>query len=157
MNTAMTDEEILFAFTNAIQPARRALLQVVTRAVEQTGLSPSLAMAVLLSSRRGRDASQKDIAQELGVHPAALVRTLDQAEELGLLSRVSSPTDRRSKEIVLTEEGERIAGRMERDLNEMRVKVLGDLPMGDLKIATRMLRILEERSAAFLEEVREVR
>lgn len=150
----MTTEETLFAFTNAIQPARRALLQVVSRATEQTGLSPSLAMAVLLSSRRGRHVSQKDLAQELGVHPAALVRTLDQAEEQGLLTRVNSPTDRRSKEIELSDEGKRLAARMEQDLNDMRVKILGDLPLDEVEIATRMLRVLEERSAAYVQEGR---
>jgi MarR family transcriptional regulator for hemolysin len=143
---AMTGHDrTLFAFTNAIQPARRAWHQAVTQALADTGLSTALALMLLLASRLGPRVPQKALAMELGIDPAALVRLLDQAEAAGLLARGDLPGDRRSKAICLLPPGEALAARMEQAVAALRARLLEGVPDEDLAQATRTLRLFEER------------
>ncbi len=144
----MTIDERLFAFTNALQPVRRAWVQAARRELAATGLSASLASVVLLTSRLGPGVQQKTLALEIGVNPAALVRLLDQGEAAGLLIRSAIEGDRRCKAIDLLPEGKRRAEEMERSLAALRRDLLGDLPVEDVETATRILRLLEDRVAS---------
>jgi len=150
----MRSRASLYALTNALQPVRRAWVQAAGRVLAGTGLSTSLATTVLLASRLGPGVSQKTLALELGVTPAALVRLLDQGEAAGLLARKGVDGDRRSNAIDLLAEGHRLAGQMEQTLATLRQDLLGDLPSGDVDTATRVLRLLEERVVAWLHEDR---
>ena len=49
--------------------------------------------------------SQRDLAQEWSCDPSWVTNRIDRLEELGLAERKVSPTDRRVKEVWLTEEG----------------------------------------------------
>lgn len=142
----MSSNEALYAFTNSIHPARRAWMMAVTDAISQTGLPSAMASTVLVASRLGPDATQKQLAQELGVDPAALVRTLDQGQEMQLLRRVVSPADRRIRMVELTDRGAELACQMEDLLDEVRGQILADLPREEVEIATRVMRLLEERA-----------
>lgn len=115
-----------------------------------TGLSTPIATAVLLTSRLGPDVQQKKLALEMGVNPAALVRTLDQSEAAGLLARSVVKGDRRSKVVNLMPEGKRLAQQMEETLADLRQQLLGILAEADVDTAARVLRILEERAVAWL-------
>jgi MarR family transcriptional regulator for hemolysin len=144
----------LYALTTAIQPVRRAWLKATAAALEGSGLSVSLATVVLLVFRHGGGMRQNALAEEVGVNPAALVRTLDQAEAAGLLERQDTPGDRRSKGVHLLPEGERLALIIEADVADLRARLLGDLPQDEVETAARVLRQFEERIGAFLQETR---
>lgn len=147
----MPAEPELHALTNALQPVRRAWVQAAGRVLASTGLSTPIATAVLLTSRLGPDVQQKKLALEMGVNPAALVRTLDQGEAAGLLVRSGVKEDRRSKVVNLLPEGKLRAEQVERMLAELRQHLLGDLATEELYTATRVLRLLEERVAIWLQ------
>jgi MarR family transcriptional regulator for hemolysin len=150
----MRSDVTLYALTNALQPARRAWVQAAGRVLAGTGLSTSLATVVLLASRLGPSVQQKTLALELGVNPAALVRLLDQGEAAGLLVRNGVEGNRRSKVVDLLPEGQRLAAKMERIVAALRKKLLGDLSTEEVDTATRVLRVLEERAVAWLQDDR---
>jgi DNA-binding MarR family transcriptional regulator len=50
-------------------------------------------------------ASQRDLIRRLGSDKAGMVRTVDDLERLGYLSRTTSPLDRRVSDLALTEAG----------------------------------------------------
>ncbi len=52
------------------------------------------------------DQSQIQLAKAIGIEQPSLVRTLDQLEEKGLISRQTCASDRRAKRIKLTEKAE---------------------------------------------------
>lgn len=144
----------LYDLTTAIQPVRRAWLKATTIALEGSGLSVSLATVVLLVYRHGGGMRQSVLAEDAGVNPAALARTLDQAEAAGLLERQGAPGDRRAKGVHLLPEGERLALIMEASVADLRTRLLGDLPQAEIETAAKVLRRFEERIGAFLQETR---
>lgn len=144
-------ERALHSFTAAIQPARRAWTQAAATVMADENLTMSLAVVIVLAHRRA-DVHQKMLADEVGVNPAAIVRLLDQGEAAGLLDRHDAPTDRRIKVVKLTRKGRQLADRLETVASALRVELLGDVPEEDIETATRVLRLLEERSLRYLAE-----
>src|SRR3546814_12667970 len=60
---------------------------------------------------------------EVGVNPAALVRTLDRGEAAGLLERNAVSGDRRSNAVSLLPKGEKLAKAMERRVADLRREI----------------------------------
>src|SRR3546814_16065507 len=85
--------------TNAVQPVRRAWVQAASVIIADFGLSTSLGTVVILTSRLGPAVPQKELALEVGVNPAALVRTLDRGAAAGLLERKAVSGDPRRNEV----------------------------------------------------------
>lgn len=56
--------------------------------------------------------SQQRLAEKLGVVPSRVVVLIDALEKKGLVARARSARDRRSYELRLTEEGQRVMGEM---------------------------------------------
>jgi MarR family transcriptional regulator, transcriptional regulator for hemolysin len=134
------------ALTVALQPTRQAWQQAAGIALAGTGLSVTVATPVLLVSRMGDGISQQALAEKVGVHPAALVRTLDQAEEAQLLERRVVPGNRRQRAIYLLPDGQRVAAEMERALRALRAELLGDVSAEALETTVRVLQTLEQRA-----------
>jgi MarR family transcriptional regulator for hemolysin len=114
----------------------------------------SLAAPVLVVSRLGDGALQHVIAEQIGVHPAALVRTLDLAEEAGLLERRTVPGNRRLRAIYLLPEGRRLSVKMEHALTTLRTTLLKDIPKSEIDTAVRVLQAFEERARLYAEQER---
>ena len=58
----------------------------------------------------------RDMAERMSCDASYITAVVDRLEEVGLAERRSSPTDRRVKEIALTEAGERVAALVRRTL-----------------------------------------
>ncbi|SEQ95688.1 MarR family transcriptional regulator, transcriptional regulator for hemolysin [Faunimonas pinastri] len=147
----------LYAFTNAIQPVRRAWLQAAAVVAAENGVSFSVATAILHLSRMGSGLQQSALAEEAGVNPAAMLRTLDQAEAAGLIERRAVAGDRRVKAIHLLAAGEAIAIRLESRLAELRADLLHDVPSAEVQAATRLLRLFETRIIEHLQKPKSAR
>jgi MarR family transcriptional regulator, transcriptional regulator for hemolysin len=147
----MNPEMSLYALTNALQPVRRAWVQAVGRIFASTNVPTPLATAVLLVSRLGPAVKQKDLAVELGVNPAGMVRILDQGEAAGLLVRRSVAGDRRGKVVDLLPQGAQLARQSEEALVALRNELIGDIPSADVELATKVLRLLEERANQWMQ------
>ncbi len=145
----------LFAFTNALQPVKRAWVQAATLMLADFGLPTSLTTALILVSRQGgKGIMQAELAEEVGVNPGGMVRILDQAESVGLLIRRDSSEDRRVKTVHVLPKGRELASRMEEAIAELRATLLGDLPAEDIEGATRLLRSFESRISEHLQRKR---
>ncbi len=82
------------------------------------------------------------------------MRLLDQLAAADLIVRRDDPTDRRAKTIWLTDEGERLSGRIEELLVDLRGQVLADVGKADLEATLRVLKAFDEASIrAATEEV----
>lgn len=144
--------DIQVAFTMSLQPTRQAWYQAATSVLVGTGVSVTVAMPLVLISRLGDGVSQQVLAERLGVAPAALVRTLDQAEAAELVERRVVPGNRRQRGIYLLPEGQRLALHMESVLSELRAECLHGVPAADIEVAVRVLRTFEERARKYVEE-----
>lgn len=149
-----SSSDSFYAFTIAIQPTKQAWQLAAGSALSASGLSVSVATPVLIVSRLGDGVLQQAIAEMIGVHPAALVRSLDQAEKAHLLERRLVPGNRRVRAIYLLPEGRRLAVKMERDVKALRAKLLKDIPKEDIETATRVLQAFEERARRYIEQER---
>lgn len=68
--------------------------------------------------------SQIQLAKAIGIEQPSLVRTLDQLEEKGLISRQTCANDRRAKRIKLTERAAPIIDEMETVIKKTRGEIL---------------------------------
>ena len=154
----MTVEDVsstLRAFTDALLPIRRAWFQAANVAMDDLDLPSSMSAAILMVSRAGPDGiRQNDLAEEVGIHPTALVRVLDQAQKEDILARRESQTDRRVKTIHLLPRGEQLASRIELAITKLRATLLRDMAPADIEAATRVLRQFGAHTAAYLQEAR---
>ncbi|MFF7548729.1 MarR family winged helix-turn-helix transcriptional regulator [Streptomyces canus] len=79
--------------------------------------------AVLRYLAGAEGALQRELSTRLGYDPSAIVGLVDDLEKLGLTERRPSPDDRRSKIVVLTEEGRAFL----RGTDEAGLRVTNDL------------------------------
>lgn len=82
-------------------------------------------MVVIKKKQQG--ASQKELAEELGVDKVTMVRILDYLEKHQCISRKADPRDRRVKRIELTGLGENYADEIEQALFEVDQQLLVDM------------------------------
>jgi len=143
-------ESALRSLTIAIQPARRAWVEVVESVLSESGLSLQLGIVILLLLRLGSYVRQKALLAELDLHPGTLDRILGQGEAAGLLARRSSLSNRRSKTVELLSPGRALAERLESAITALRSEVLRDVSLRDIDAASRVLRALELRSLTYL-------
>ncbi|WP_179284171.1 MULTISPECIES: MarR family winged helix-turn-helix transcriptional regulator [Alcaligenaceae] len=136
-----SDQE-LYDFTSSIYPARSAWVQTVREALDDVSISSSLGVVILLVYRNGPRVSQGILAARAGVTPATLVRTIDQGEQAGLLTRSQVVEDRRVREIELSAQGKKYAARIEKRLTALRRNILGSLPSEEIRVATKVLKLL---------------
>jgi MarR family transcriptional regulator for hemolysin len=148
-------DRLLFAFTIALQPAKRAWVQAVGTVLTNDNVPMSLALVIILTFRMGAAAHQRALAAEIGINPAALVRVLDQGETAGLLKRCEVPDNRRVKTVALLPAGKALAKKMEESLAALRAQILRDVPARDIETATRVLRALESESLAYTAQASE--
>lgn len=147
--------QIHIAFTSALQPIKRVWVQAASVALAEFGLPMSLCSTVVLAARAGEKGIRQNVlAEEVGVNPGAMVRILDQAEQMGLVERRDSADDRRVKTIHILPAGQVQAARMEEAISALRDKLLGDMPIEEIEVATRVLRAFEERIGNFLQQER---
>jgi len=143
-----------YALTGALQPTRKAWQLAVSSALSASGLSMSVAMPVLLVSRMGDGVLQHVLAERIGVHPAALVRQLDQAEKADLLERRVVPGNRRLRAIHLLPKGRQLAGVLEARVKALRAAFLKGISRQDVETATRVLQRFEEQARRYVAQER---
>lgn len=84
------------------------------------------------------DQSQIQLAKAIG-----MVRTLDQLEEKGLISRQTCASDRRAKRIKLTEKAEPLISEMEAVINKTRAEILHGISAEELEQLIKLIAKLE--------------
>ncbi len=90
------------------------------------------------------DQSQIQLAKAIGIEQPSLVRTLDQLEENGLISRQTCANDRRAKRIKLTEKADPIIEEMETVIKQTRGEILSGISPEELDLLISLIARLEQ-------------
>ena len=88
--------------------------------------------------------SQIQLAKAIGIEQPSLVRTLDQLEEKGLITRHTCASDRRAKRIKLTEAAAPVIGEVENVIDSTRQEILAGITSQEVELLTKLIGKLEE-------------
>ncbi len=132
------------AFADTLAQAGRRLRTAFDSRVSQRGLTFGRARALRILSD-GRLRTQTELAAEMVLESATLVRLLDGMVRLGLVERIEVPGDRRARHVALTPHGVAEANEVSRIATELRSDILADVPERDLEVALGVLRTVCHR------------
>ena len=140
---ADTGATLLPELTRLITKARRALYIAAARELGTRGeeMSSWIVAARLLERRA---ASQKDLAQITGQHPAGISRLLDEMDRRGLTARALDPLDQRRRLVTLTASGRRWHRKLEPLVLRASENVLGVLDLTEQHQLRGLLRRIGE-------------
>jgi MarR family transcriptional regulator for hemolysin len=96
-------------------------------------------------SRRGQGASQRELAESMGVETPTMTRQLEQMERLGLIERQTVRGDRRAKRVELTDRGRDTLERMDALAAQVRSELLREVDPADLDVAVKVLMAIRRR------------
>lgn len=88
--------------------------------------------------------SQIQLAKAIGIEQPSLVRTLDQLEEKGLITRTTCASDRRAKRIKLTEAATPIISQVEHVISATREDVLAGISQDEIDRIIKLILLLEK-------------
>lgn len=126
----------------------RAWRAELDRRMAPLGLTDARGFTLLQLSRGDGALTQKTLAGLAGVQGPTLVRVIDWLEKEELVSRSASSTDRRSKLLVLTPQGARLAGRIEQIAAEVRDELFQGMDTQAIEQCLRVFQQLRARLAA---------
>ena len=95
--------------------------------------------------------SQIQLAKAIGIEQPSLVRTLDQLEEKGLITRRTCANDRRAKRIVLTEAAEPVIRAVDDVISHTRSEILLGISTQEVDELTGLIARLEKNILALHE------
>ncbi len=143
MHLSPAREEIL----DAVSKMNRKMRTMFDARVRERGLTLSRART-LLRIAEGQALNQKELAEELEIENATLVRLIDGLEAQGLIERREVENDRRAKQVVMTDEGEAVVKLVNQMAVDLRREVLAGLNDNDIEnaltIVRKMTRNIEE-------------
>lgn len=100
----------------------------------------------------GEGASQRELAERMGIEPPTLVRHLDKLADEGLVERQPDPADRRVLRVVVTQAGRRRLAQLHVVVHELDRELREILTKRDLEVLSRAL----PRIHAYFERNKEV-
>ncbi|CCM74995.1 MarR family winged helix-turn-helix transcriptional regulator [Rhizobium mesoamericanum] len=87
--------------------------------------------------------NQRELADKLELETPTLVRILDAMEGQGYVQRRVAGSDRRAKEIYITETGKVVAGEIDDIAVKVRAQVIAGIPENDLKTTLDVIRAMQ--------------
>jgi MarR family transcriptional regulator for hemolysin len=135
------------AYARTLLPLAKMWRQAADRALRDMNVSASTGWALVQVGRLGDDVRQTDLAQQLDVTQASLVRSIDQMTAAGLVERRRDPADARVSRIRLTQHGRALVTTIEAKFASLRAAMLDDVSDDDLATA---LRVAERLGARFM-------
>ncbi|HBH16364.1 MAG TPA: transcriptional regulator SlyA, partial [Leclercia adecarboxylata] len=84
------------------------------------------------------------LAKAIGIEQPSLVRTLDQLEDKGLISRQTCASDRRAKRIKLTDKATPIIDEMETVIRKTRGEILSGISDEELTLLIKLVARIEQ-------------
>lgn len=98
--------------------------------------------------RLGDNVSQKVLADALEIELGSLMRTLNQLEEQGLISRHCSEQDKRARLVVMTDQGHQLLDQIESTVMDVRRKLLSDISEQELQFVSDILSRIAHNACA---------
>jgi MarR family transcriptional regulator for hemolysin len=133
--------ETLYLLTNAWKSA-------LDRRLKPLGLSRSKWMLMVALYKDGQGASQRELAQRLGIEGPSLVRLLDRMERDGLVERRAVDNDRRVKAVHLSAKGESQLATIRTIAGQLRQELMSGLSPTDVDTAMAVLAQIRSRAEA---------
>jgi MarR family transcriptional regulator for hemolysin len=136
---------------NLVLVARRwrSLLDERLRLIGQSSARMEALAAIINSPSLS---AQVDIAKRLRIEGPTMTRMLDTLEADGLVERLPDPADRRTKQLRLTAEGERVLEGIFAIADELRARLLDGVEPGMMDELNQFLVMLTDRLDAGLPE-----
>ena len=113
----------------------------IDRRLTAFGLTESRWLTLLRLSRLTEAATQRELAEAVGVRGATLVRTLDRLEAEGLIERRTEASDRRIKSVHLRAGAAPILERIETTVAAVRAEIFSDISHAEM---TTCLKVFEK-------------
>lgn len=110
--------------------------------LRQHGLTLARARILLQLIKTDCATSQSAVTEHLQVEHPTAVRILDGLEALGYIVRTPAPSDRRAKNVELTETGRPLAERVVATIDELNAVLLEGVDPADAEIASSVLETL---------------
>lgn len=112
----------------AIRMISAALRRAAAEAAETLpGGQRAYLVLMALAARENKPPTQLELAGQVGLDRTVMTYLLDDLEGQGLLSRRPNPQDRRSRHVILTDEGRSQLQRVRTDLASSEARLLGEL------------------------------
>lgn len=143
----MTRSDIRRGLAHHMAPVARNWRQLADATLAGLGVSNSAGWCLIHIDRIEGDVRQAALAEALDISQPSLVRTLDQLQAAGLLTREPDPDDKRSNRILLTQDGQDLTGRIEARLGALRDELLEGVPDEVVEVAVHLMELLSIRIA----------
>jgi len=147
-----TDEIRLTVHLVIVARRWRSLMDERLRMIGQSSARMEAMSAIMNSPELS---AQVDIAKRLRIEGPTMTRMLDTLEKDGLVERLPDPADRRSKKLRLTEEGKAALSNIFDIADEMRERLLHDMPKETIDMLNETLKTLSERLDTGLPPIKE--
>ncbi|WDZ77714.1 MarR family transcriptional regulator [Ensifer adhaerens] len=136
---------------DALSLLNRKLRAVFDARVKERGLTLSRARALFALTRKD-GLNQRELADELDIETPTLVRLLDGMEKQGFIERRVELSDRRAKQIHMTEYGRGVADEILRLADEIRAEVLEGIDAAELAVTKRVVRAIADNIQSLARE-----
>lgn len=137
----MFDSAVNRQLFDALSSVNRKLRALFDARVKERGLTLSRARALFALSKRD-GLNQRELAEELGIETPTIVRLLDGMEKQGFIERRIEASDRRAKQIHMTERGRGIADEIDKLACEIRQQVLDGVDAKDKATALQVVSMM---------------
>ena len=123
---------------DALATVNRKLRSVFDARVKERGLTlPRARMLFALARKEGLN--QRELAEELDIETPTIVRLLDGMEKQGFIERRVEISDRRAKQIHMTDIGRSVADEIQKLASDIREEVLGGLQPQEIAVALKVV------------------
>ncbi|MET3117593.1 MarR family transcriptional regulator for hemolysin [Undibacterium sp. GrIS 1.8] len=130
-------------FSAALHNTARTWRQALDRRLKYLGVGQASWMAIASIAKAGKPLSQTELANLLAVEDPTMVAMIDRLVKAGLVNRVPSQTDRRVKQVVLTDAGNEIYLKVKAEADAFRAEFLSKIDQEKLIAATELLEALQ--------------
>ncbi len=134
----MKNDAISSELLESLNKASRKIRTAFNQGVTAHGLTYPRARTLLRLAKK-QNVTQTELACELELEQATIVRLLDRMEENGLIERRADPNDRRVKLIALTEHGKEQAELVKSIGLQLRMHLFSDIDTQELQSAIDLL------------------
>lgn len=144
----MPNDEVLEALVVALHGTARALRLKLDQRLRPFGFTQAKWRTILAIHRTGEGATQKALAERLGIEGPTLVRLLDRLEADGWVERRNCVDDRRSKRVFLLDPARDALKHIEGAAAQLRREILQGIPEEDLQRSRQLLEQIRARTEA---------
>ena len=145
------DDKMQARLGTLVSQTARLWRRAANQRLQPFGLTEATWLPLLRISRASKPMQQKQLAAALSLDNSSVVRLIDNLEAAGLVARQEGE-DRRSKEIVLTDDGRLTVLQVERIASQVRQEALSGVTASDVEAA---IRVLDHVSGVFLQTLEE--